>query len=263
MIESGEPMGRDSFSRKRAGFFVIGCGSIGKRHIGNLLSAGAGKVTAHDVREDRRREVHEKFGIEVSGDLGAALSGNPDVAFVCSPTAFHLEHALRATRAGCHVFIEKPVSDSLAGLEELAGELAKRGRTSMVGCNFRFHPGLRQVKSLLDDGRIGRVISFRSRFGHYLPDWHPWEDYRDTYSARRDLGGGVLLDRIHEIDYAAWLFGKVDAVFAWTGHESRLETDTEDNAEIILRFRNGITGSVHLDYIRRRYARIFDSRRVY
>jgi len=246
-------MGIDPFSREKAGFLVIGCGSIGKRHIGNLLSAGAGEVAAFDVREDRRREVEEKFGIGVSGDLDTALFRQPDVALVCSPTAFHREHALRAVRAGCHVFIEKPVSDSLEGLEVLVEELARQGRTSMVGCNFRFHPGLQEVKSLLGQGAIGRVVSFRARFGHYLPDWHPWEDYRETYSARRGLGGGVILDRVHEIDYARWLFGDVGRVFAWAGHESSLEIETEDLAEILLRFRNGITGSLHLDYLRRQY----------
>lgn len=241
------------FSREKAGFFVIGCGSIGKRHIANLKTAGAKEITAFDTREDRRREVSGRFGIPVVSDLGAGLSGQPDVVFVCSPTAFHREHALSAVRAGCHVFIEKPVSDSPDGLDGLVAEIRKRGLVSMVGCNFRFHPGLQQVKSLLDRGCIGRVISFRARFGHHLPDWHPWEDYRETYSARRELGGGIILDRIHEIDYARWLFGEVGRVFAWAGHESSLEIDTEDLAEILLRFRNGITGSLHLDYLRRRY----------
>ena len=246
-------MGHEPFSREKARFLVVGCGSIGKRHIGNLRASGAGEIAGFDPREDRRRETRESFGIRVFPGLEPALAECPDVVFVCSPTAFHREHALRAAEAGSHVFIEKPVSDSLEGMDSLAGSLERRGLSSMVGCNFRFHPGLQQVRALLGRGSIGRVISFRARFGHYLPDWHPWEDYRVTYSAQRDLGGGIILDRIHEIDYARWLFGEVGQVFAWAGHESSLEIDTEDLAEILLRFRNGVTGSLHLDYLRRQY----------
>ena len=246
-------MGNKPFSKKKARFFIIGCGSIGKRHISNLQAAGVREITAFDIREDRRREVSEKLRVKVFSNLDLAFSEQPDVVFVCSPTAFHLEHALRGVRAGCHVFIEKPVSDSLEGLDKLVDKIEKQNLVSMVGCNLRFHPGLKQVKSLIDRGSIGRAISFRAHFGHYMPDWHPWEDYRETYSARRELGGGIILDRVHEIDYARWLFGEVGRVFAWAGHESSLEIDTEDIAEVLLRFRNGITGSLHLDYIRRRY----------
>ncbi|HMA05157.1 MAG TPA: Gfo/Idh/MocA family oxidoreductase [Methanomicrobiales archaeon] len=246
-------MGHKSLSREKARILVIGCGSIGKRHIRNLQVAGAREITAFDPREDRRREAGEGLGIRVFADLEAAFAAGPDAVFVCSPTAFHREQSLRAVAAGSHVFIEKPVSDSLEGMDTLMEVVDRQGLVSLVGCNFRFHPGLRQVKSLLNSGSIGRTISFRARFGHYLPDWHPWEDYRKTYSARRDLGGGVILDRVHEIDYARWLFGDVRQVFSWAGHESSLEIDTEDTAEILLGFRNGITGSLHLDYLRRRY----------
>jgi predicted dehydrogenase len=125
----------------------------------------------------------------------------------------------------------------------------------LVGCNMRFHPGLKKVKRLIDEGRIGNVISVRSEFGQYLPDWHPWEDYRQGYSAQSTMGGGVILDAIHEIDYMRWMFGDVRAVSCFTGYKSHLEIDTEDTAAMLLTFSDGVIGEIHLDYVQRDYSR--------
>jgi len=108
---------------------------------------------------------------------------------------------------------------------------------------------------LLDKKSVGRVICARIQAGQYLPDWHPWEDYRRGYSAKQDLGGGIILDGIHEIDYITWFLGEVSQVFCFAGKLSSLEIDTEDTAEILLRFREGSIAEVHLDYIQRSYSR--------
>jgi len=234
-------------------FLIIGCGSIGKRHLGNLKQLGVQDIIAFDIRPERRQEVQQRFGVPVFAELSAALDQNPGAAVVCTPTSLHLPHALAAAQANYHLFIEKPIADSLEGIEELLAEVRRRRLVTFVQCNFRFHPGLRLVKSLLEEEKIGRVVSARAQFGQYLPDWHPWEDYRQSYSARKDLGGGVILDRIHEIDYLRWLLGEVTEVFAVMGHLSHLEVDTEDVAEIFLRFATGTLGSIHLDYVRRTY----------
>jgi predicted dehydrogenase len=234
-------------------FVVVGCGSIGKRHLGNLQQLGVQEITAVDDREDRCREVEEKFGVPVFASLDDALGHGPQVALICTPTRLHVRHALMAARAGCHLFIEKPLSDSLEGVDELLEEVSQRQLATLVGCNFRFHPGLRHVKVLLDDGAIGKVISARAQFGQYLPDWHPWEDYRFSYSSQRSMGGGVVLDRIHELDYMHWLLGEVTEVYCILGHLSHLEIDTEDTVEMMLRFASGACGSIHLDYVRRTY----------
>ena len=239
----------EPFSR----FLVVGCGSIGKRHIANLRQLGIEDIVATDTREDRRREVEERFGVRTFSDLAGALDKDVQVALICTPTRLHIEHALMAARAGCHLFIEKPIADTLEGVDELLDEVQRRALVTLVGCNFRFHPGLRHVKALLDEGAIGKVVSARAQFGQYLPDWHPWEDYRHGYSAQRALGGGVVLDRIHEIDYVRWLLGEVTDVYAMTGHLSDLEIDTEDTLEMVLRFASGAFGSIHLDYVRRTY----------
>lgn len=234
-------------------FLIIGCGSIGKRHLSNLQQLGVRHLLAFDISKSRLREVGERFGAETTADLPAALGSKVKVALVCSPTHLHLEHALQAARAGLHLFIEKPLAHKAEGLDELIGEVARRDLVTLVGCNFRFHPGLRRVKALLEKGAIGRVLAARAEFGQYLPDWRPQEDYRASYSAQRGMGGGVLLDRIHEIDYIRWLLGEVVEVYSMMGHLSSLEIDTEDTAEILLRFQTGAFGSVHIDYVRRTY----------
>lgn len=231
-------------------FLVIGCGSIGKRHIQNLQSLGVSNLIAIDTQDNRRREVEARFNIKTFPDLYAALSHGADVAIICTPNKHHITNAIQAAKFGCHLFVEKPLSDSLADLDKLADEIEKRRLKSFVGCNFRFDPGMIYTKQLIDKRITGRIISVRSQFGQYLPDWHPWEDYRKTYSARNDLGGGVLLDRIHEINYLRWLLGEFEEVYALIGHLSQLEIDTEDVSEILVRFCSGAFGSIHLDYIR-------------
>jgi predicted dehydrogenase len=147
--------------------------------------------------------------------------------------------------------LEKPVSHTLEGLEELQAAVRRSGAQVLVGYQFRFHPGLRQLGRLVDEGAIGRLVSVRAHWGEYLPGWHPWEDYRQGYSARQDLGGGVILTLCHPLDYLRWLFGDVASLWAFTGQLSGLELSVEDTAEIGLRFAGGALGSLHLDYCQR------------
>lgn len=239
----------------RLRFLVIGCGSIGKRHIGNLIACQAGEVKAFDVREDRRAEVQSRFGIPVFSKLEGAWESGADVALITVPTRLHVPLALEAAEHGCHLFIEKPLSDGWEGVDRLLAVVEEQKLITLVGCNLRFHPGLMRIIRLLDDGTIGNVTSARVEVGQYLPDWHPQEDYRQGYSARRDLGGGVILDAIHEIDYVRWMLGEIVAVACFSDKLSRLEIDTEDTAAILLRFMTGTIGEVHLDYVQRAYSR--------
>lgn len=236
-------------------WLVIGCGSIGKRHIRNLKALAAGELIAHDVSLKRCQEVEQEYGIETFDTLDKALAKNPQVAIVCTPTSMHISSALSAAQTGCHFFIEKPLSHNLDGIEELLAIVEKNKLVTLVGCNMRFHPGIVRMKDLLDRGSIGKVQCARAQAGQYLPDWHPWEDYRDGYSANKVLGGGVILDGIHEIDYVRWFLGDVEAVFSFSGKLSSLEIDTEDLAEILLKFKTGALAEIHLDYLQRAYSR--------
>lgn len=234
---------------------VVGCGSIGKRHIGNLKALKAGEIIAFDVRGDRRKEVESLFGIESVSDMEEAWKRCPDAAMITSPTSMHVPLALQAANHGCHLFIEKPLSDRMEGVDELLSVVHEHNLVTLVGCNMRFHPGLIIVKKMLEDGAIGKVVAARVEVGQYLPDWHPQEDYRMSYSARSEMGGGVILDAIHEIDYIMWMLGEVDSISCFAGKISNLEIETEDTAAIMFRFRNGAIGEVHLDYVQRTYSR--------
>ena len=236
-------------------FLVIGCGSIGKRHIKNLLSLEEKNVLAFDVRPDRRHEIKSHLGVDVVDDLEAAWSIHPDVAVITVPTSMHIPLAITTAEHGCHMFIEKPLSHNLNGLEGLLDAVKRKNLVTLVGCNMRFHPCLKHIKNLIMDKVIGKITAMRVEFGQYLPDWHPWEDYRHGYSARQELGGGIILDAIHELDYIRWILGEIETVACISGKLGNLEIDTEDTAAILLRFVNGTIGEIHIDYIQRTYSR--------
>jgi len=134
----------------------------------------------------------ELAGIPAETDIDRALAYKPTGAIVATPTALHLHVALPAANAGCHLFIEKPISHTLDDIDLFREAVRRRGVRVLVGFQFRFHPGLRTIKRLLDEGAIGAVVSANVHWGEYLPEWHPWEDYRQGYSGRADLGGGVV-----------------------------------------------------------------------
>ena len=158
---------------------------------------------------------------------------------------------LEAARAGCHLLIEKPLSDAFAGIEELRQEVADQSLVAMVGYQFRFHPSLRQIRSWLIEEAIGQIVLANVVWGEYLPDWQPWRDYRTSYSAQASQGGGVLLTLSHPIDYLRWLLGEVVRVNAMTARLSGLEIDVEDIAIVQLEFESGAIASVSLDYVQR------------
>ena len=232
-------------------FLIIGCGSIGTRHLKNLKFISVGEIIAYRTRKKNVRKLEDARHVKTYTNLTEALSQNPDAALITNPTSLHIQSAFDAAKHGCHLFIEKPVSDTLDGIEELIDIVHKRNLILLVGCNLRFHPCLQFVKKLLDEKRIGKVISARVQMGQYLPDWHPWEDYRTMYSAQQSLGGGIILDAIHELDYISWFLGDVTQVFSFSDKLSNLDIDTEDVAEILLRFKSGAISEVHLDYIQR------------
>lgn len=228
---------------------IAGFGSIGRRHFRNLLTLGEKDIlflrSHHSTLES-----DELAGFPVETSIEEALAHLPDAVIVANPTALHLDVAIPAARQGCHLLMEKPVSSSLDRLDELERAQAEGKGQILVGFQYRFHPGLRQAASWLAEGAAGRPLSAFVRWGEYLPGWHPWEDYRRSYSARPDLGGGVVLTLCHPFDYLRWLLGEVTQVSAFTGKLSSLEIDVEDYADVLLRFEAGTAASVHLDYYR-------------
>ncbi len=229
---------------------VAGLGSIGKRHFDNLRALGETSLALY--RTGRGTLVEEDpRGVAVHRDLESALSAGPRAVIVANPTALHVPLALAAVRAGAHLLIEKPLSDSLEGVEELRMEIEARSLVALVGFQFRFHPALRKIKEWLEGRAVGRVVSVHARWGECLRGWHPWEDYRGSYSARRNLGGGVVLTLCHPFDYLRWLIGEIVTVSAEAAQLGGLGIEVEDTAAVLLRFATGAVGSVELDYVER------------
>jgi predicted dehydrogenase len=176
-------------------------------------------------------------------------------AVVASPSVEHLRQATLAVERGCHVLVEKPIAASAEGIPALLALAAERDRVVAVGFNLRFHPGPSGVARVVHSGAIGDPLLARFDFGSHLQDWRPGTDYRRSYSARSELGGGVLLDVIHELDYAGWLLGRAEQASAVLGNTGTLEIDVEDHVLAEVRYASGAHASFALDYLDRSYRR--------
>ncbi|MFZ1041257.1 MAG: Gfo/Idh/MocA family oxidoreductase [Anaerolineales bacterium] len=228
-------------------FLIAGLGSIGRRHFRNLIALGEKDIVL--LRSHRATLPDDELaGYPIETDLSKALKKyQPDAVIIANPTALHLDIAIPCANAGCSILIEKPISNSLDRIDRLESALRTSGGRLLVGFQFRFHPTLQKAAQLLKDNAIGKPLSFHAHWGEYLPNWHPWEDFKQSYAARPDLGGGVILTLTHPLDYLRMLLGEVDSLWSFTS-ASNLGLDVEDSAEIGLKMRSGALGSVHLDY---------------
>ena len=223
----------------------VGLGGAGQRHLRNFrtMLGGAASYMAYRVRRapgvigtDFKIIPGAELSIPVFDSLESALAERPDAVVISNPTSEHMATALAAARASAHVLVEKPLSSTLQCVAELDRTLSGRARVGLVGYMMRFHPALKQVRDWLNEGRIGKVLSARFEVASYVPDWHPWEDYRNLYAVKRALGGGVVLTESHELDLAAWFFGKPRRVSAMGGALTGESGDVEDTASILLDF---------------------------
>ncbi len=225
----------------------MGYGSIGKRHVKNLLLNKSIKV----IIVTKQKNLLNNSRIKIVNNLDDGIKENPDIAFVTNETRFHVPVAIKLAKNGIHLFIEKPLSDSLNKINTLQKIVKNKKLVTMVGCNFRFFPSISKIKKLVEQNKIGKVISVQIESGSYLPDWHPYEDYRKGYAARKDLGGGVTLTQIHEIDYLKWFFGNPIEVCSLSGKFSNLQLDVDDYCTSILKFKKNIICEIHLDFFQR------------
>lgn len=230
-------------------FLIAGFGSIGRRHLRNLIALGEDDILLYRTHHSTLPDQDEAARFPVITDLDDALSQRPDAVIISNPTALHLDIAIPAAEMGCAILMEKPVSHSMERLDDLHAAVMKGGAPVLVGFQFRYHPTLQMAGRLVSHGAIGSPLSARAHWGEYLPNWHPWEDFRQGYAARPDLGGGVILTLCHPLDYLRWMLGEVESLFALTAKSGGLELPVEDTAEISMRFGGGTIGSVHLNYV--------------
>ena len=228
---------------------VLGLGSAGTRHCRHLLSHGTG-VIVWDPDEARPAVV----GVERARSFEQALE-SADAAIIASPSSRHAEQAQLVLARGLPVLVEKPLAATAAEAEAVARDAAEANTECGVAMNLRFLPALIELKSLAAGGELGRVMRAAVWFGYDLSRWRPETDYRDSYSARAELGGGIVLDAIHELDYLCWLLGPAVSVVAATARVSDLEIDVEDTAVAAIAFASGALATVDLDFVSPVYRR--------
>ena len=227
---------------------VIGYGSIGKRHVRNLLNIKNIEIIICTKQKIKKPNMKK---IKIVKSMLECIEQKPDIGIIANETSKHVKAANELVKQGADIFIEKPLSNSTKDLKLLKKTIEKQNIISQMGCNFRFHPCIIKMKEIVEKDQIGKIIAVNAESGSYLPDWHPYEDYTKGYAARDDLGGGIVLTCIHEIDYLYWILGDVREVFSVTGKFSKLKVTSDDMSAIILKFKNNVIGELHLDYFQR------------
>ncbi|MCB2211505.1 Gfo/Idh/MocA family oxidoreductase [bacterium] len=228
---------------KRA--LVVGFGSIGRRHFRHFRNLGCSPMDVFRTGKATMPDDEELQPDNIYYDFDEALAQKPDVVVVANPTSLHVDAALKAVRAGCHVLVEKPISHNLDGCLDLAAEAVRHQCIVGIAHNQRYHPLIRRLKQMIETGDpLGTPLMAHAHMGGYLPDWHPWEDYKQGYAARQDLGGGSSLTNIHELDFILWLLGdaKVHAGVELGMHP--LETDVDEASAFVLRHESGVISAL-------------------
>ena len=228
---------------------VLGAGSAGKRHAGNLASLGC-RISCMDPRPDRVQEAAEQ--VEIAGGYGSmeeafSRSEGIDGVVVTSPPAFHVEQGIASLERGLPVLMEKPVCPNEADARRLEEAVNRTGAPLLLTYTWRWWPPLEKVWDLLNRQAVGKLRHVEFVMSAHLADWHPWEDYKDFFMSSREQGGGALLDESHWVDLMLWFLGKPERLVATIEKISDLEIETDDNVEMLITYPDGLRVNVHLD----------------
>jgi predicted dehydrogenase len=238
---------------KKIRFCLIGRGAIGTRHVKNLKSLSFHDIIAYSEAydEEKNRKYKRDYGVETIQDVNKLRDYSPDAVIIANPTSKHIKAAEIALDMGCHIFMEKPLSHNLNGVSRFGRKIREKKRVFFSANCLRFHPVVQGIKKLIHKNAFGKIYFARIQAGQYLPDWHPEEDYRKSYAARADLGGGVVLTLQHEIDYAYWFLGGLKSVRSVAKKVSDLQIGVEDIASVVIETEGGQLVEIHLDYLQR------------
>ena len=212
---------------------IIGLGSIGERHAKALLQINNVDIAAYRTKKGNKKIdaslnkkiKHFYFEEEVN-------TWNPSHIIISNPTSLHIKYIKKYINSNSSIFVEKPIANNLQELNDL--NIITKGNI-FVGYNLRFHKIIQTIKSSLVNNKYGSTIAAELNVGHYLPSWHPYEDYRIGYAARKELGGGVLRTLSHEIDLVQFFFGEVKSIFAKVNKLSNLEINADDYTTLIVK----------------------------
>lgn len=229
-------------------FLIVGLGSMGKRRIRNLQYLKAGGIVGYDPRADRRQEAEERYGVRTFSDFDEAMGTDPDALIISTPPDLHMLYARIAALNGKHFFTEASVVDD--GMDEVIELSQGKSFVAAPSCTLRFHPLTQVIKDIVDSGDIGQILTFTYHSGRYLPDWHPWEDYRTFYVARRETGACREIVPF-ELVWLTWVLGPVQIVSCFKDKLTTLDADIDDLYQLLLRFERGTLGHLMVDVISR------------
>jgi len=230
-------------------FLVIGLGSMGKRRIRNLFANGEKNVVGFDVSPDRRKEAEEKQGIRTVADIAAVTSNEYDAMIISTPPNLHAPYIKKALEDRKHFFVETTTSEEMLREAIVA---SGDGIIRAPSCTFRHFAPIKLIKKLLDEGKIGKLLAYDYHLGQYLPDWHPWEDYRNVFFSKKETGACRELFPF-ELCWINWLVGApVSDVTGRLAKLSDLDMDADDFLSATLAHENGTRGSVVIDVISRK-----------
>jgi len=234
---------------------IVGLGSIGRRHL-RLISEIRPDIKIIVVRSGHGSACdEEKMAVKVTDSIGDAIKEGIQAAIISSPATLHLKQSLELAKNGIHLLIEKPISHTSDRVKELLKIVNENRITIMVGYVLRYDLGAMKFKNWLDNKVKGKILHARIECGSYLPDWRPDQDYRKTVSALPELGGGVLLELSHELDYLHWFFGNPVDVQAQIRNSGTLDINVEDQADLLITSKQGYPITVQIDFNRRHIER--------
>jgi len=228
---------------------IIGAGSIGQRHISNLKRIGVDNIVALRSKKGHFKKLAEELKVIEVNNWEEAIANNPDIAIISNPTSLHVETARKVVNHVKGIFIEKPLSDSINECQHLIDIMNKKKVTSFIGHNMMFHPIVKNIIKFYNQNDIGEVVNIQCQVGQWLPDWHPYEDYKHAYYARKDLGGGVALTLIHEIHLALELAGLPVSVVGEVSKYNKLDLEVDVCSDLMIKHDMGAVSQIHLDYI--------------
>lgn len=237
----------------------FGLGAIGQRHL-RIIKSLVPKAEIFAFRKRGRELIIRDDLTAVKGNLARyydfkpisrlkdAVKLRPNLVFVTNPSSLHLSTAREFMRDGVHLLIEKPLGHNLREAEKFLQESRRTKNAILVGYQLHYHPLFREVKKLLQTKIIGKLCSVNIAVGYYAPIFHRYESYRDSYLARKDQGGGVILTQSHEINSIIELFGVPKSLFALGGKKSTLQIDVEDTVDVLCDYKD-FNLTLHMDYL--------------
>jgi predicted dehydrogenase len=232
---------------------IVGLGSMGKRRIRNLKALGLTDISGFDLREDRRKEAADKYGIATYEKLDDALADRPDAVIISLPPDLHVAYANKALDFHVPFFTEASVVTD--GMEELINRLQELKALGVPSCTMRYYSGPRRLKKIIQDGSIGRPLAWIYHSGQYLLDWHPWEPI-DSYYVSKKATGGCREIVAFELVWLVDLFGGISQVSCQKGKVSDLPADIDDVYQLQIRHLNGVRGQLMVDVLSRPAVRL-------